>query len=242
MTDAEVLTFKPAYHKAVPVTKQSEFIVGCDLGQAVDFTVLALVHWRKFGNGTAEMRPDKSLHELSDTSMTLRGLTRLPLGTSYPEQISYIADAINNPLFEGSRVELVVDQTGVGRGVIDHMRAAGLRPTGITITAGRSITMPSHRRKWSSEPDYNVGKVELINTLITALNCGDLKISDDLPERDTLEDELKSFRRRLTPGGSITYAAMGDAHDDTVLATALAVWWASRKRQYNRVIRIAGYG
>ena len=49
MTDAEVLTFKPAYHKAVPVTKKSEFVMGCDLGQAVDYTVLALVHWRKWG-------------------------------------------------------------------------------------------------------------------------------------------------------------------------------------------------
>jgi hypothetical protein len=44
-----------------------------------------------------------------------------------------------------------------------------------------------------------------------------------------LMSELADFRVRISASGSDTYGAWrGGAHDDLVLALALAVWWADR--------------
>jgi len=49
-----------------------------------------------------------------------------------------------------------------------------------------------------------------------------------LTEAEAMKKELKDFRRRLSDAGRATYAARTGAHDDLVLAVAIAAWWASR--------------
>ena len=96
----------------------SEFVVGVDLGQARDYTAIAV----------AELVGGGDQH--------LRHLERLPLGTPYPAVVERIAALVR--ALPGD-TDLVIDATGVGRPVRDMMRDAGLDPVAVTITGGRDI-------------------------------------------------------------------------------------------------------
>jgi hypothetical protein len=41
-----------------------------------------------------------------------------------------------------------------------------------------------------------------------------------------LADELKDFRRKVSEAGRATYSARTGAHDELVLAVAIALWFA----------------
>lgn len=86
--------------------------IGADLGQAQDPAALAV----------AEVRTPE-IH--------VRHLEQLPLGTPYPKVVERIAGLVDH--LPGAA--LVVDATGVGRAVLDHM--AELDPVPVTITGGR---------------------------------------------------------------------------------------------------------
>ena len=87
-------------------------IVGVDLGQAQDPTAIAVA-------------------ETHNPDIHVRHLERLPLGTPYPQVIERISALVEK--LPGA--SLVVDATGVGRAVLDHM--ADLDPVPVTITGGR---------------------------------------------------------------------------------------------------------
>jgi hypothetical protein len=51
----------------------------------------------------------------------------------------------------------------------------------------------------------------------------------NLPEAPVLKMELEDFRASVTDSGRWTFGARSGAHDDLVLALALALWRASRR-------------
>ena len=56
-----------------------------------------------------------------------------------------------------------------------------------------------------------------------------LKIARSLPDAETLVSELQTFRVKVTLAAAETLDAWREnAHDDLVLAVALACWWAER--------------
>jgi hypothetical protein len=57
-----------------------------------------------------------------------------------------------------------------------------------------------------------------------------LRFAKDLKEAPVLETELKEFRRRVSEAGRSTYAAREGQHDDLVLAVAIALWRATKKK------------
>ena len=176
----------------------SDFVLGVDLGQAQDFTAIAVV-------------------EVDSPQLGLRHLERLPLGTPYPsavERVSGLARALPG------RSALVVDAGGPGRPVVDAMRAAGLKPIPVSITSGK-------RERYKNGMVY-LPKRELVRGMVSSIEVGRLKIAKGLPLADALAGELQAFRVRLTARGRDTYAAKPGAHDDLVIATALAVWWGCR--------------
>ena len=61
------------------------------------------------------------------------------------------------------------------------------------------------------------------------LHDGRLQIQKDLPEAPILKLELEDFRASVTDSGRWTFGARSGAHDDLVLALALALWRASRR-------------
>jgi len=80
---------------------------------------------------------------------------------------------------------LAVDQTGVGRPVVDMLRRssiqADIRP--ITITAGHAVS-PGDGGGW------HVPKKELVNVLQVMLQSRRIKVAPTLPEAETLVREF----------------------------------------------------
>ncbi len=99
----------------------------------------------------------------------IRHLERLKLNMSYVDQARYIFELMNTAPLKGGT--LVVDQTGVGRPVVDIFRKAGLDPIGVTITSGEAQT-----RDKLNPRDYRVAKTLLVSRLQSALHDGSLKV------------------------------------------------------------------
>lgn len=62
-----------------------------------------------------------------------------------------------------------------------------------------------------------------MSKLQALLYSGDLRIANSLPDAAVLVCELQDFRVRFTEAGNATFNAREGAHDDLVLALALAV-------------------
>ena len=113
---------------------------------------------------------------------------------------------------------LVVDATGVGRAVLDHM--AELEPVPVTITGGRLTSYDGTM--------WRVPKMALLRPLVAATESGTLKVAKGLREAEALQRELQAFQRRITETGHSAFEGVG-AHDDLVIAAALVCWWAERR-------------
>ncbi len=60
-----------------------------------------------------------------------------------------------------------------------------------------------------------------------------LKVADGQPGADALVRELQAFKVTITKHRRATFEGAGE-HDDLVVATALAVWWAAMTRVLER--------
>jgi hypothetical protein len=180
------------------------FVTGLDLGQQADYSALVVVERRTVPN------PDKPGQ--TRYAFDVRHLHRWPLKTSYPD---IIADTkvmfADGPL---ARSTLVVDQTGVGRPVVDMFRAAGigasLRP--FTITGGDANT------------GNTVAKKNLVAAVQAPLCSGRLRFAAGLALTPVLATELEQFRVKVTADRNETFESWRERdHDDLVLALALAL-------------------
>lgn len=201
-----------------------EYFVGLDLGQARDYTAIAVVTFdagRKEAVALAEqlyrLRGRRvSEDDLPEAHLEVVHLERMPLGTPYPEMVRRVQALLGTPPLKGN-AELVVDATGVGAAVVGMLREAGLWFKSVLITAGD--------QEVREENTYRVPKRDLIAAPQVLLQSRELKIAAELPEAETLAAELQNFRYEITRSGSDTYAAWREGdHDDLVLALALAVW------------------
>jgi len=195
------------------------YVVGLDLGQARDYSALVVLEREvvsmPYGEDGHLLRSPIRL----DPEYRARHLQRWPLGTAYTTIARDVAALLDRPPLRRGDTVLATDQTGVGRAVIDVLRAAGLEPLCITITGGDAVTSDSDGRR--------VPKRDLISTIEVLLQQGRLKIAPELPETPTLIRELDVFRRKLSPAGHDSYGVWREGeHDDLVLAVALALWAA----------------
>ena len=178
--------------------------LGLDLGQAQDHTALALVEWEKRDDGERVHR--------------LRHLERLPLGAGYPAITAHVKELMHTDEL-ADRTALVVDATGVGRGVIDFLRDAHLRPVPVNVHGGRESTTDTLGY-------HNVPKRLLVGVTQVLLQDRRLRFAPALPHVKTLEEELLKFEVKITDAGTDTYGAWREgAHDDLVFALCLAVWF-----------------
>jgi hypothetical protein len=214
------------------------FYVGLDLGQSADYSALAIMQVVKEVN--FEEKPGKI-----ESYLHLRHLERYPLRTPYTQIADGVAtlmrsEQLNHDEYDPSRhrtaktkVELLVDKSGVGAGVTDLLKAKGLQFTPITIHGGEKV----HNERGT----YNVPKKDLVAALEVPFDTGTLKVAEGLQLWPTLKEELLNFRRKQnqkTAHISFEHWREGD-HDDLVLACALACWGAMspRRLQALRVIR-----
>ena len=115
---------------------------------------------------------------------------------------------------------LAVDETGVGRPVIDLLEGnriqADLRP--ITITGG-------HEAHQGDGLGWKVPKKCLVSTLQVLLQGRRLTVAKQLPFAAALVEELQNFQVKVTEAANETFGAIGDGyHDDLVLAIMVAAW------------------
>jgi hypothetical protein len=197
-----------------------EFILGLDLGQTKDFTALVVLQrrWQALADQPGQ---EESLY-------WLQHLERWPLQTSYPKIVTEVSDLVARPPLRGEqRPVLVVDQTGVGRAVVDLFRqaqqggklAAELRPT--VITFGHEILA-------GEDGALHVPKKELVGAVQVLLQAQRLKFAS-VPMREVLLKELLTFKVKVTAAANETFEAWRERdHDDLVLAVALASWQAER--------------
>ncbi len=183
---------------------EMKFVMGLDLGQAQDFTALAIL----------ERARNRS------TPHSLRYLDRLPRNTPYPAQVRRVAELLGQEPLRGSTV-LIVDATGVGRPVVDLLYREGLYPVAVTITGGEVETY---------ENGYRAPKRLLVTSAQVLLQQGRLKFAAELPLVGVLKQELLSFRVKIDAlTGHDSYGAWREGqHDDLVLALCLAAWWAEK--------------
>jgi hypothetical protein len=63
------------------------------------------------------------------------------------------------------------------------------------------------------------------------LHTGELRFAKELREAPTLQDELKDFRRHVSEAGRYSFSARDGKHDDLVLAVAIALWRAVKRKK-----------
>jgi hypothetical protein len=151
----------------------------------------------------------------------VRHLQRFALGTPYERIVGAVAGLAAAPALQG-RAVLVVDQTGVGRPVVEMLRNSRMpcRVVPVTITGGQSA-------RYGADGNWHVPKAELVTSLLVAFQCKRLKIRRRLPDTTVLVQELLNYRTKITDAGNEVFEARRD-HDDLVVALALAVWYAER--------------
>ena len=203
------------------------YFVGVDLGQAQDYTAVSILHRRELagpqivalGDYKPEMDVEGSIMDVFD----LVHLERFPLDTSYCDIVDRLGRLLHAPELQGRRTVLVVDQTGPGRPVTDMIKAGRFGPlVSITITGGLAVNQTAD--------GFNVPKRDLVSVLQLMLQSGRLGISAALPDADLLLDEILNFKTKVRPrDGEEEYGVWREGvHDDMVLATAIALWYASR--------------
>lgn len=200
---------------AIEEGTRRKYFVGLDLGQTTDFTAICVVE-----------KQEKPILHLGwrapapvsyTTAYRVRHLERMALGTPYTGIVAYVRTLLNTAPLHGA--DLIVDETGVGRPVVDMFRAAKMNPIPVTITGGDS---------WSRSPGgFRVSKLMLVSRLQAAVHSGLLHIAPTEPDGAVLRAELADFQPTHTPNGYIQYGARSGRHDDLVLATAIALWHAA---------------
>ncbi len=92
----------------------------------------------------------------------------------------------------------------------------------------QSAVIAGGRETSATRTGWSVPKGELVSKLQALLHAGDLRIAAGLQDATVLARELQDFRVRFTDHGNATFSAREGAHDDLVLALALAVSGLSR--------------
>lgn len=221
----------------------SKFILSVDLGQTIDPTAVAVLEVTTRRDAvdayysTPEPLPDAIVppldwfytgvgasgnlkHPNHSVRIDVRHLERLPLRTNYVDVVDHVRKLLSRPPLSFPRAELVLDQTGVGRPVVDMFRRKGLRPIGVTITGGAN-------NETTRGDDCVVSKLLLVSRMQAMLHSGELRIAKELPDARTLGLEMQDFRANISETGIARFGAREGSHDDLVLAVAIGAWRAS---------------
>jgi hypothetical protein len=185
------------------------YFSGLDLGQAQDHSALVVVERTK--------RPDPERTGGTVNQFDVRHLHRWALGTAYPQIVADVKGLYAGAPLAGST--LAVDQTGVGRAVVDLFRAAGIGASlcPYTITGGEGGS------------GQTVAKKNLVGAVQAPLQAQRLRFAAGLPLAAVLGKELEAFRAKVTASRTEVFESWRERdHDDLVLALALALYAGSR--------------
>ena len=187
----------------IPEKPGSRFYLGLDLGQAQDYSALAIAERRVELTGTKD---PVTFAPHTETRIFVRHLERIPLQTPYPQVVERVRAVTHG--YRDRRLQVVMDATGVGAAVRDMLIQArlGVELIGVTITGGQQVSV-------AFGGGFHVPRHDLLANLRVLLEKRMLEITVSGPPADALHTELHRWGRR-------------SAHDDLVFAVALACWKA----------------
>jgi hypothetical protein len=242
----------------MPKYSPRRYSVGVDLGQANDFTAIAVLEKTIVPPETAMFspvgeHPGNRLVE-GDIRYDLVYLKRPKLNTPYDTIAKKVADLVCELEPEGAfgelgQVTLCVDGTGVGRPIVDMLdtefkrRGATSKGTPRVDFRRVSITGSQTTLKRPSRSDgyWSVPKRDLVFPAVAAFQQGKIRIARGISDRDALVNELRNYKRATNIAtGAMSFEPWRESqHDDLLFATCLALWgWHTRRGQTKlRIIR-----
>jgi hypothetical protein len=179
--------------------------VGLDLGQTADYS--ALIVSERVGEGRA--------------SVFVVRFAKRWRGVSYAVLVGEVGKILGR-FAKDARIRFNLDATGVGRAVLDIFREA--HAEGELCCSPRAITITS-----GSEPSRDGGmvpKVDLVARVETLLAADRLSVAPGVKLGPEIRRELAAFKAKTSSTGHHAFEAGGSAHDDLVLALAIALWGA----------------
>jgi hypothetical protein len=224
------------------------YSIGVDLGQAADYTAIAVLKKSVVPPRTAMLSPigESPSNRLveGDLVYDLVYLKRPKLGTPYDVIARRVADLITKLEPKGAfdeigQVTLSVDGTGVGRGVVDLLRTEFVKRTRrneyvpkvdfrpVTVT-GSQTTL---KRPERTNGYWSVPKRDLVFPAVAAFQQDKLTIAKNVTDRRALVNELKNYRRvtNIATGNMAFEPWRESDHDDLLFAVALSLWgWQHR--------------
>lgn len=192
------------------------YFIGLDLGQKKDYTALAILE--RHGEGAQAV-------------FNVRHLHRYELGTSYPTIVANMSTLLARPEL-GKRPMLAIDGTGCGAAVVDMFKQAKLGATlwPVLITGGDAESQEGGV--------YRVPKRDLVGLVQVGLQASRLNIVPTLTDAPALKTELENFQVKINEHAHDSYGAWREgAHDDLVLAVALALWVGDKRPTRISVMR-----
>jgi hypothetical protein len=242
----------------MPKYSPRRYSVGCDLGQANDFTAIAVLEKVIVPPETAMFspvgeHPGNRLVE-GDIRYDLVYLKRPKLGTPYDTIAKRVADLVcelepQGAFGELGQVTLCVDGSGVGRGICDmldtEIKRRGTTTKGMPKVDFRRVSVTGSqttlKRPTRTDGYWSVPKKDLIFPAVAAFQQGKIRIAKSIKGRDALVNELKNYRRTTNIAtGNMAFEPWRESdHDDLLFALCLALWgWQTRRGQTRlRVIR-----
>lgn len=142
------------------------------------------------------------------------------LGTPHPSVLSDTLDLMGRP--DLSTARLLFDATGVGAVYEDLFRQAF--QTGRLARRAQPIIMTAG----ILDNGAHLAKRNLVGRYEAKLSDGQIAIRQ-IPLRDEIAKQHKSFRAKFSQSGADTYEALRDGkdHDDLIVALMLATYWRS---------------
>jgi hypothetical protein len=238
----------------MPKYSPKRYSVGVDLGQASDYTAIAVLEKTIAPPDTALFAPvgKSPSNRLVEGSLVydLVYLKRPKLGTPYDVIARRVADLIcelepQGAFGELGQVTLSVDGTGVGRGVVDMLdtefkrRGATSKSVPrvdfrrVSVTGSQTTLKPPD----SSSGYWSVPKRDLVFAAVAAFQQGKIRIAKGIEDRDALVNELRNYRRTTNIAtGNMAFEPWRESdHDDLLFAVCLALWgWQVQKRGTTR--------
>jgi hypothetical protein len=180
----------------------SRYYLGLDLGQARDYSAIAIAERRTELTGE---RDHVTYLDHTTTRILVTHLERIPLRTSYPEVVARVRGITQR--YKGHCLEIIMDATGVGAAVKDmlHQARLGFTVYGVTITGGKQTSI--------SYGGYPVPRHDLLANLRVLL------------EKDMLDLEVPGDMRQLLEAECLRWGRRS-AHNDLIFVIALACWKA----------------
>ena len=190
--------------------------IAVDLGHVRDFTALVLL--KRVNDPTR----DRAIYHVGR-------LKRFPQGTQTPEIIEYLSWTLARETL-ADRTRLIVDATGAGTPIVQEMRRSGLPALPIFITGGQKAN------------GNNVPKQQLLSRLSLLLQEQRLRIPQEVKLCAELVEEFNHFMARQSANGYLTGSAAAGAHDDLIMALALACYFfeCRRRRTILRATFVSG--